>query len=72
MPSGACRPAANSTCAKLGVGPVTTLTWPPSTCWRHEYSKPLLIAYLRATSVGVSSEPSLDFSNGGGASGLRI
>src|ERR1700755_1703427 len=49
----------SSTRAKLGADPVTTLTWPPRTCWRHEYSRPLLIAYLRATSVGVRSDPRL-------------
>lgn len=56
LPSSACSAGASSTCAKLGADPVTTLTWPPRACCRHEYSRPLLIAYLRATSVGVSSE----------------
>jgi hypothetical protein len=55
-----------------GAGPVTTLTWPPRTCWRHEYSRPLLIAYLRATSVGVSAEPRLSATIARFCSGVQV
>src|SRR4051794_12556550 len=58
--------------AKLVAAPVTTLTWPPRTCWRHEYSRPLLIAYLRATSVGVSSELKLSATIARFCSGVQI
>lgn len=48
-----------STRAKLGDDCCKTVIWLPSSFCRQPYSRPLLMPYLRATSVGVHIDPGL-------------